>query len=116
MFDCIVVGAGPAGGSAAYHLAKAGHSVLVLDKANFPRDKSCGGGVSPAIAQWFDFDFAPVVQNHVSQVKYTFKMGDSAEVDLEGVTPLLNSAPLSVACSIKKLSNCDRCTIHIGVT
>ncbi|MEO1692363.1 MAG: geranylgeranyl reductase family protein [Cyanobacteria bacterium J06631_6] len=88
MFDCIVVGAGPAGGSAAYHLAKAGHSVLVLDKANFPRAKSCGGGVSPAIAQWFDFDFAPVVQNHVSQVKYTFKMGDPAEVDLEGVTPM----------------------------
>ena len=88
MFDCIVVGAGPAGGSAAYHLAKAGHSVLVLDKANFPRDKSCGGGVSPAIAQWFDFDFAPVVQNHVSQVKYTFKMGDPAEVELEGVTPM----------------------------
>lgn len=88
MFDCIIVGAGPAGGSAAYHLAKNGHSVLILDKAEFPRTKSCGGGVSPAIAQWFDFDFAPVVQNHVSQVKYTFKMSDSAEVQLEGVTPM----------------------------
>jgi geranylgeranyl reductase family protein len=88
MFDCIIVGAGPAGGSAAYHLAKQGHSVLVLEQANFPRNKSCGGGVSPAIAQWFDFDFAPVVQNHVSQVKYTFKMGDPAEVELKGVTPM----------------------------
>jgi len=88
MFDCIIVGAGPAGGSAAYHLAKQGYSVLVLEKANFPRHKSCGGGVSPAIAQWFDFDFSPVVQNHVSQVKYTFKMGDPAEVELQGVTPM----------------------------
>lgn len=88
MFDCIIVGAGPAGSSSAYHLAKKGHSVLVLDKANFPRQKSCGGGVSPAIAQWFDFDFTPVVQNQVSQVKYTFKMGDPAEVSLEGVTPM----------------------------
>ena len=88
MFDCIIVGAGPAGGSAAYHLAKQGHSVLVLEKTNFPRDKSCGGGVSPAIAEWFDFDFAPVVQNHVSQVKYTFKMSDPAEVELQGVTPM----------------------------
>ncbi|MEL6579450.1 MAG: geranylgeranyl reductase family protein [Cyanobacteria bacterium J06621_12] len=88
MFDCIIVGAGPAGGSAAYHLAKQGHSVLVLEKANFPRDKSCGGGISPAIAQWFDFDFAPVIQNHVSQVKYTFKMADPAEVKLQGVTPM----------------------------
>ena len=88
MFDCIIVGAGPAGSSAGYHLAKQGHSVLVLDKADFPRSKSCGGGVSPAVAQWFDFDFAPVVQNHVSQVKYTFKMGDAAEVELKGVTPM----------------------------
>ena len=88
MFDCIIVGAGPAGSSSAYHLAQKGHSVLVLDKADFPRSKSCGGGVSPAIAEWFDFDFSPVVQNHVSQVKYTFKMGDPAEVELQGVTPM----------------------------
>ncbi len=88
MFDCIIVGAGPAGASAAYHLAKKGHSVLVIEKASFPRAKSCGGGVSPAIAQWFDFDFTPVVQNNVSQVKYTFKMSDPAEVQLEGVTPM----------------------------
>ncbi|MGD1918481.1 MAG: NAD(P)/FAD-dependent oxidoreductase, partial [Pleurocapsa sp.] len=88
MFDCIVVGAGPAGSSCAYHLANKGHSVLVLDKADFPRNKSCGGGVSPAIAEWFDFDFSPVVQNHVSQVKYTFKMVDPAEVELQGVSPM----------------------------
>jgi geranylgeranyl reductase family protein len=88
MFDCIIVGAGPAGASAGYHLAKKGHSVLVLEKASFPRDKSCGGGVSPAIADWFDFDFAPVIQNQVSQVKYTWKMGDAAEVKLKDVTPM----------------------------
>lgn len=88
MVDCIIVGAGPAGGSAAYHLANQGYSVLVLDKADFPRTKSCGGGVSPAVAQWFDFDFAPVVQNRVSQVKYTFKMGDPSEVELRNVTPM----------------------------
>jgi geranylgeranyl reductase family protein len=88
MFDCIIVGAGPGGSSSAYHLGKKGHSVLVLDKASFPRSKSCGGGVSPAIAKWFDFDFSPVVQNQVSQVKYTFKMGDPAEVKLKGVTPM----------------------------
>ncbi len=88
MFDCIIVGAGPAGGSAAYHLAKKGHSVLVLEKLSFPRTKSCGGGVSPAIAQWFDFDFSTIVQNHVSQVKYTFKMSDPAEVELKNVTPM----------------------------
>ncbi|BAZ45602.1 geranylgeranyl reductase [Chondrocystis sp. NIES-4102] len=88
MFDCIIVGAGPAGSSAAYHLAKQGHSVLVIEKSSFPRTKSCGGGVSPAIAKLFDFDFTPVIENHVSQVKYTFKMGDPAEVQLQDVTPM----------------------------
>jgi geranylgeranyl reductase family protein len=45
--DVIVVGAGPAGSSAAFHLAEAGVDVLVLDKATFPRDKICGDGLTP---------------------------------------------------------------------
>lgn len=60
-FDCIVVGAGPAGATAAYHLAKRGRSVLILEKAALPRYKPCAGGVSPAIAEWFDFDFTPAI-------------------------------------------------------
>jgi geranylgeranyl reductase family protein len=45
--DVIVVGAGPAGASAGYHLARAGLDVLVLEKAAFPRDKVCGDGLTP---------------------------------------------------------------------
>ena len=45
--DVIVVGAGPAGASAAYHLAEAGVDVLVLEKSGFPRDKICGDGLTP---------------------------------------------------------------------
>ncbi len=45
--DVIVVGAGPAGSSAAYHCASAGLDVLLLDKASFPRDKICGDGLTP---------------------------------------------------------------------
>ncbi len=45
--DVIVVGAGPAGASAAYHLAEAGLDVLVLEKSAFPRDKVCGDGLTP---------------------------------------------------------------------
>ena len=88
MFDCIIVGAGPAGSTAAYHLAKRGRSVLVLEKASFPRHKPCGGGVSPAIAQWFDFDFAPVIDNTVTKVHYTWKQGDAVEAQLKDVEPM----------------------------
>jgi geranylgeranyl reductase family protein len=88
MFDSIIVGAGPAGATAAYHLAKKGHSVLVLEKDGYPRYKPCGGGVSPEIADWFDFDFSPVINNTVTKVKYTWKMDDPVEAELKDVTPM----------------------------
>lgn len=88
MFDCIIVGSGPAGGSAAYHLAKAGRSTLILEKASLPRYKPCGGGVSPAIAQWFDFDFTPAIDNTIAKVQYTWKMGDPVEAKLRMAQPM----------------------------
>ncbi len=45
--EIIVVGAGPAGSATAFFLAQAGHQVLLLDRADFPRDKTCGDGLSP---------------------------------------------------------------------
>ena len=45
--DVIVVGAGPAGSSAAYWLATAGRDVLLLEKTTFPREKVCGDGLTP---------------------------------------------------------------------
>lgn len=45
--DVVIVGAGPAGSALAYFLASAGLDVLLLDKADFPRDKTCGDGLSP---------------------------------------------------------------------
>ncbi|MGY2064725.1 geranylgeranyl reductase family protein [Blastococcus sp. SYSU DS0619] len=45
--DVVVVGAGPAGSSAAWHLASAGVDVAVLEKAAFPREKVCGDGLTP---------------------------------------------------------------------
>ena len=82
MFDCIIVGAGPAGSTAAYHLAKQGRSVLVLEKASLPRNKPCGGGVSPAIAQWLDFDLTPVISLKAKKISYTWKMQDPVKVEI----------------------------------
>jgi menaquinone-9 beta-reductase len=45
--DVIVVGAGPAGSTAAYHMATAGLDVLLLEKSSFPREKVCGDGLTP---------------------------------------------------------------------
>ncbi len=45
--DAIVVGAGPGGSAAAYHMARHGLRVLLLEKTAFPREKVCGDGLTP---------------------------------------------------------------------
>lgn len=58
-WDALVVGAGPSGAAAAAWLAEAGHRVLVIDKKRFPRDKTCGDGLTPrAVAQLHDLGLA----------------------------------------------------------
>jgi menaquinone-9 beta-reductase len=52
--DVIVVGGGPGGSSAARQLARAGMSVVLLDKARFPRDKLCGGLISERSTKLLD--------------------------------------------------------------
>lgn len=88
VFDCIVVGAGPAGAAAAYHLAKRGRSVLLLEKHSLPRYKPCAGGVSPAIAQWFDFDFSPAIAQKVDSIVYTWKLEDPVSAHLDNLEPM----------------------------
>ena len=46
-YDIAVIGAGPGGASSAYFLAQQGLNVILLDKANFPRPKTCGDGLTP---------------------------------------------------------------------
>lgn len=48
--DVIVVGAGPSGSATAYHAARAGLRVTLLDRQEFPRDKACGDGLLPHAA------------------------------------------------------------------
>ena len=46
-FDVAIIGAGPGGSAAGYYLARRGLTVALLDKADFPRDKTCGDGLTP---------------------------------------------------------------------
>jgi geranylgeranyl reductase family protein len=64
-YDAVVVGAGPAGSTCAYRLADGGARVLLLDRAHFPRDKPCGGGVTGRAARLLPFSLDPVVEDVV---------------------------------------------------
>ncbi len=46
-FDVVIVGGGPSGSATAYWLASAGWSVCLIEKKNFPREKTCGDGLTP---------------------------------------------------------------------
>ncbi|HKV67061.1 MAG TPA: FAD-dependent monooxygenase, partial [Gaiellales bacterium] len=46
-YDAVVVGAGPGGAATAMLLARGGAKVLLCDRSSFPRDKTCGGGLTP---------------------------------------------------------------------
>jgi len=61
-FDVAIVGAGPAGGAAAFALAKGGLNVAVLEKAEPPRYKTCGGGVLARALRWLPANLRPAVE------------------------------------------------------
>lgn len=77
IYDLIVVGAGPSGSTTAREAASAGANVLLLDRAEFPRDKPCGGGVNLRAAQLLPFDLAPVTERTISGLSSSLDLGAS---------------------------------------
>lgn len=69
-YDVIIIGAGPSGTSCAYNLKRFNPdaSVLLIDKAEFPRYKPCGGGVSPEVQNYFDFDVTEGIDSVCDEV------------------------------------------------
>jgi geranylgeranyl reductase family protein len=74
-YDVIIVGAGPAGATLAYELAKREMGVLVLEKEKLPRYKCCAGGVTSKTAKLLDFDISEVAEDIIYEVSFTFNLG-----------------------------------------
>jgi flavin-dependent dehydrogenase len=74
-YDVVIAGAGPSGSSAAIHLARAGARVLLLDRARFPRDKPCGGGVTARAYAQAPADLSPVVEQRINRVRFSYRLG-----------------------------------------
>jgi geranylgeranyl reductase family protein len=118
-FDIIVVGAGPAGSTSAYKLGQRGARVLLLDKATFPREKPCGGGVTARLLDHFPyvrelFQQGEVPVNPVSRVH--LESPDGTRVTYQREEPLLfliRRADFDAALFRRAQSVC---TVQTGVT
>ena len=73
--DVTIVGAGPAGATLAYELARRGIGVLLLEKERLPRYKCCAGGVTSKAARLLDFDISEVAEDVIHEASFTFNLG-----------------------------------------
>ncbi|MCS5692704.1 geranylgeranyl reductase family protein [Cyanobium sp. FGCU-6] len=86
-YDVAIVGAGPAGGAAAFHLARLGRRVLLLEREPAGRSKPCGGGMAASVQRWFPFDLTPAVDQVIRQVRFTWCLEDPVTAELPGDSP-----------------------------
>ena len=82
LYDVVVVGAGPSGSSCAYWLAEAGWDVVVVEKKIFPREKTCGDGLTPrAVRQLADMGLEDALAgSHRYTGLRAFGFGNSIEM------------------------------------
>ena len=75
-WDCIIIGAGPTGSSAAIQLARKGYRVLLIDKKRFPRTKVCGGCLSgKAVAAIKQLELTQVLDGAIPLDKFVLAAG-----------------------------------------
>jgi geranylgeranyl reductase family protein len=89
-YDVLIVGGGPAGSSCAWALRHGGLNVAILDKEVFPRDKICGGWITPAVLTKLEIDAADYAQKLVLQPIESFIVGsiDSAPIEIHYREPV----------------------------
>jgi len=73
--DALIVGGGPAGSTLAWKLARAGLAVTLLEKEKYPREKLCGGWITPAVIDGLDLNLAEYAQGRVLQPITGFRTG-----------------------------------------
>lgn len=82
-FDAIIVGAGPAGATVTHALECAGKKVLIIDKADFPRDKTCAGWVTPAVLASLHIDIKDYRRGRTLQSISRFRIGMMGQSPVE---------------------------------
>jgi geranylgeranyl reductase family protein len=90
--DALVVGAGPAGATAARTLARAGVRVRLLDRSAFPRNKPCGGGISVRVLKRFPYlerELSRISTHALARLYLEGPDGDGALIESDGPAALM---------------------------
>lgn len=82
-YDLIIVGAGPAGSTLAQSLQDSGKRILLIDKQDFPRDKTCAGWVTPAVMNTLKIDRDDYSQGRTLQPIRRFRIGMMGQPPVE---------------------------------
>lgn len=85
-YDVLIVGGGPAGSTLAWYLRDSGLRVAVMDKAGFPRDKTCAGWVTPQVMQELQIDLADYQKHNILQAVAGFRISHMGGREVE--TPM----------------------------
>ncbi len=86
-YDVVIVGAGPAGSTAAKYLADNKKKVLLIDKCKFPREKACGGGLPTRVLK--RFPYTEKFLNSISYKSTTYSSSMDYKLEFERKKPLL---------------------------
>lgn len=131
-YDVAVIGAGPAGSTAARHLALAGYKVIILEKEDWPRYKTCGGGLTARALSELPDDFHLPAQHlchsstiNISDVNLTFTARRKQPIIYMTMRDELDAMLVATACEagaefhdnwqVNKASiSDDHVTIHSG--
>lgn len=88
-YDVAIIGSGPSGAMAAYHLAKKGISTVIIEKETLPRYKTCGGGLVYRGRRKLPFDISAVIEREFYQIKVYLK-GEQKVLTTERGVPVIS--------------------------
>jgi len=85
--DVLIIGAGASGSTAAFHLAKEGFKVKIVDKASSFQLKPCAGGMAASVQKFFPFSLDPIIDEIITKVNFTWCLSDQVIAELPGNSP-----------------------------